>query len=161
APQIAEALAVVQVPFALSGDLASALGEAAAAASPGDTVLLSPACASFDQFESFEARGDTFRRLVEALRCRARTRASTRGSQPSEVAKLALCLFGAAYLSRRRTPRRLGELVRPLGLLTAIFCGLVLLEPDLGTTITLSGMMLAIFLVAGVPIRLLTTACLL
>jgi cell division protein FtsW len=78
--------------------------------------------------------------------------------QPSEVAKLALCLFAAAYLSRRGAPRSLGELVRPLGLLTAIFCGLVLLEPDLGTTIALAGMMLAIFLVAGVPGRVLFLA---
>ncbi|TML24294.1 MAG: putative lipid II flippase FtsW [Actinobacteria bacterium] len=78
--------------------------------------------------------------------------------QPSEVAKLALCLFAASYLSRRRPPRTLGELIRPLGLLTAIFCGLVLLEPDLGTTIAISGMMLAIFLVAGVPLRLLVAA---
>jgi cell division protein FtsW len=81
--------------------------------------------------------------------------------QPSEVAKLALCLFAAAYLARRKAPRTLGELIRPLGLLTAIFCGLVLVEPDLGTTIALCGMMLAIFLVAGVPVRLLTAATLL
>jgi cell division protein FtsW len=78
--------------------------------------------------------------------------------QPSELAKLALCLFAAAYLSRRRAPRTLGQLVRPLGLLTALFCGLVLLEPDLGTTITLCGMMLAVLLVSGVPMRLLATA---
>jgi cell division protein FtsW len=78
--------------------------------------------------------------------------------QPSEVAKLALCLFAAAYLSRRGAPRSVGELIRPLGLLTGIFCVLVLLEPDLGTTIALGGMMLAIFLVAGVPMRVLTAA---
>jgi len=32
------------------------------------TVLLSPACASFDQYRDFEARGDHFRELVEALK---------------------------------------------------------------------------------------------
>lgn len=78
--------------------------------------------------------------------------------QPSELAKLALCLFAASYLARRRAPRTFGELARPLGLLTAVFCGLILLEPDLGTTITLCGMMLAIFVVAGVPVRLLAVA---
>jgi cell division protein FtsW len=78
--------------------------------------------------------------------------------QPSELAKLALCLFAAVYLARRPPPRTFGELVRPLGLLTAIFCGLILLEPDLGTTITLCGMMLAVFVVAGVPVRLLVAA---
>jgi cell division protein FtsW len=78
--------------------------------------------------------------------------------QPSELAKLALCLFAAVYLARRRPPRTLGELAKPLGFLTAIFCGLILLEPDLGTTITLCGMMLAVLLVAGVPARLLATA---
>jgi len=78
--------------------------------------------------------------------------------QPSELAKLALCLFAAVYLARRPPPRTLGELARPLGLLTAIFCGLILLEPDLGTTITLCGMMLAVFVVAGVPVRLLVAA---
>jgi cell division protein FtsW len=81
--------------------------------------------------------------------------------QPSELAKLSLCLFAAVYLARRRPPRTLGELLKPLGLLTAIFCGLIVLEPDLGTTITLCGMMLAIFLVAGVPVRLLAAASLL
>ena len=78
--------------------------------------------------------------------------------QPSEIAKLALCLFAAAHLSRRGPPRSLGELLRPLGLLTAIFCGLVLVEPDLGTAIALGAMMLAIFLVGGVPVRVLTAA---
>jgi len=81
--------------------------------------------------------------------------------QPSELAKLALCLFAAVYLARRPPPRTLGELARPLGSLTAIFCGLVLLEPDLGTTVTLCGMMLAVLLVAGVPVRLLMAASLL
>jgi cell division protein FtsW len=81
--------------------------------------------------------------------------------QPSELAKLALCLFAATYLARRRPPRTLGELARPLGIVTAVFCGLILLEPDLGTTITLCGMMLAILLVAGVPARPLLGASLL
>jgi UDP-N-acetylmuramoylalanine--D-glutamate ligase len=50
-----------------SGDLATAVSRAAAEASPGDVVLLSPACASFDQFENFERRGEEFRRLVQNL----------------------------------------------------------------------------------------------
>ena len=49
------------------GDLAHAVLRAAHDAQPGETVLLSPACASFDQFKDFEARGDAFRRLVGAL----------------------------------------------------------------------------------------------
>jgi UDP-N-acetylmuramoylalanine--D-glutamate ligase len=47
--------------------LERAVGEAAAEAESGDTVLLSPACASFDQFRDFEDRGDQFRALVGAL----------------------------------------------------------------------------------------------
>jgi UDP-N-acetylmuramoylalanine--D-glutamate ligase len=47
--------------------LERAVGEAAAEAEAGETVLLSPACASFDQFRDFEQRGDRFRELVEGL----------------------------------------------------------------------------------------------
>jgi UDP-N-acetylmuramoylalanine--D-glutamate ligase len=50
-----------------SGTLEAAVTQAALAAQPGETVLLSPACASFDQFRDFEARGDAFRAAVGAL----------------------------------------------------------------------------------------------
>jgi UDP-N-acetylmuramoylalanine--D-glutamate ligase len=59
-----------KVPTTRSGDLPSALAqarEAALADGEGGVVLLSPACASFDQFANFEARGLAFRKLVEAL----------------------------------------------------------------------------------------------
>ena len=59
------------LPFAVSGTLDRAVAEAAAdalAAEPADSVvLLSPACASYDQFPNFEVRGDAFRSLVQAL----------------------------------------------------------------------------------------------
>ena len=47
--------------------LIEAVATAAGAARPGEVVLLSPACASFDQFRDYEARGDAFRAAVEAL----------------------------------------------------------------------------------------------
>jgi UDP-N-acetylmuramoylalanine--D-glutamate ligase len=56
------------------GDLERALDAARAAAQPGDVVLLSPACASFDQFEDFEARGRAFKSLVAQMRSDSSTR---------------------------------------------------------------------------------------
>ena len=57
------AAAIPQARYA--GDLATALGSIEA--QPGEIVLLSPACASYDQFRDFEDRGEEFRRLVENL----------------------------------------------------------------------------------------------
>ena len=56
-----------KVPVVAAGTLDRAVPLAAAAAVPGDTVLLSPACASYDQFTDYAARGQAFRGLVEAL----------------------------------------------------------------------------------------------
>ena len=56
-----------RVPVEIAQTLDRAVSSAAARAEPGDTVLLSPAAASFDQFRSYEDRGNSFRRLVEAL----------------------------------------------------------------------------------------------
>jgi UDP-N-acetylmuramoylalanine--D-glutamate ligase len=53
--------------YVRDGDLAHAVARARDEAEAGDVVLLSPACASFDQFDNFEQRGDVFRRLVEDL----------------------------------------------------------------------------------------------
>ena len=65
-PRFAAILAP-HMPVEESGTLAQAVTSAAANARTGDTVLLSPACASFDQFRDFEDRGDQFRALVGAL----------------------------------------------------------------------------------------------
>jgi UDP-N-acetylmuramoylalanine--D-glutamate ligase len=64
---IAAVLERVGTTYERSGDLETAVRSAAAAAEPGDVLLLSPACASFDQFRDFEERGERFRALVEAL----------------------------------------------------------------------------------------------
>jgi UDP-N-acetylmuramoylalanine--D-glutamate ligase len=67
ADELATALDAAGVPNRQSGTVAAAVAEAARAARPGDVVLLSPACASYDQFANFEERGEAFRRAVEAL----------------------------------------------------------------------------------------------
>src|SRR2546430_12456060 len=75
--------------------------------------------------------------------------------QPSELAKLALAVWAAAYLARRTPAHTLKELWRPVGLLTGIFCVLLLAEPDLGTAIVLVLMLAGMLLVAGTPVRVL------
>ena len=55
------------MPVERSEMMGTAVCSAAAQAEPGDVIMLSPACASFDQFKDFEARGDAFRAIVEAL----------------------------------------------------------------------------------------------
>jgi UDP-N-acetylmuramoylalanine--D-glutamate ligase len=64
AAEIREALEGTGVPLHDCGDLPTAVAAARAAARAGDVLLLSPACASYDQYESFEERGDHFRALV-------------------------------------------------------------------------------------------------
>ncbi|MDR2857859.1 MAG: UDP-N-acetylmuramoyl-L-alanine--D-glutamate ligase [Novosphingobium sp.] len=65
-PRFAELLAPY-MPVRRSEMMCEAIREAIEAAHPGDIVMLSPACASFDQFRDYEARGDAFRQIVEAL----------------------------------------------------------------------------------------------
>ena len=74
--------------------------------------------------------------------------------QPAELAKLAVCVWVCAVLARRPVPRTLSELLKPVGLVVAIFCALIVVEPDLGTTIALALMVSGILLVSGIPLRL-------
>jgi UDP-N-acetylmuramoylalanine--D-glutamate ligase len=67
APRLNRALAPTGLPIDDAQDLETAFAHAAQRARPGDIVLLSPGCASYDQYRSYEERGDHFRRLVENL----------------------------------------------------------------------------------------------
>jgi cell division protein FtsW len=78
--------------------------------------------------------------------------------QPSEFAKLALVVWCASYLARKPPPRTLKGLARPFGALVGVFCLLILLEPDLGTVITIVVMVGAVLLVSGTPLPTLATA---
>lgn len=68
APDIAEAFVGMDMPVVRTSDLLQATRAAFELAHPGDVVLLSPACASFDQFDNYEQRGDRFREMVAGLR---------------------------------------------------------------------------------------------
>jgi UDP-N-acetylmuramoylalanine--D-glutamate ligase len=67
ADEIAEALADAGVRFTSSRTLEQAVADAFEDADPGEVILLSPACASYDQFRDFEERGRRFRELVDEL----------------------------------------------------------------------------------------------
>lgn len=66
APLIAEVLAE-QVPIHFAPNMAEAVSQAATLAHPGDAILLSPACASFDMFNNYEHRGEVFEAAVKQL----------------------------------------------------------------------------------------------
>jgi cell division protein FtsW len=80
------------------------------------------------------------------------------GFQPSELAKLALAVWLAAFLVRRAPARTLAELLRPIGLVVALLVALLLAQPDLGTSIALLVMVAVMLVVAGTPLRVLAAA---
>lgn len=66
-PEIADSFAAAGVPAERAGSMDDAIARAAAIATSGDTVLLSPGCASFDMFADYKARGESFRAAVKRL----------------------------------------------------------------------------------------------
>jgi cell division protein FtsW len=76
--------------------------------------------------------------------------------QPSEIAKLALVVFTAAILARKwGRLAELGHLALPLVPVVLLVCGLVMLQPDLGTTLILAGTVFLLLFTAGVRLRYL------
>jgi UDP-N-acetylmuramoylalanine--D-glutamate ligase len=68
APVIRRALSHVKIPLEKTKTLEEAVRRAAAVARPGDAVLLSPACASFDMFRDYRHRGEAFAAAVKSLK---------------------------------------------------------------------------------------------
>jgi cell division protein FtsW len=76
--------------------------------------------------------------------------------QPSEMAKLALVVFAAAVLTRKWGKLdEIGHLLVPLLPVGLLVCGMVMIQPDLGTTVIISGTVLLMLFVAGVRLRYL------
>jgi cell division protein FtsW len=93
---------------------------------------------------------------VEVLGSRRWLAAGPVTLQPSELAKAAMALFAAAVLSaRKRGPQTVAELVRPIGFIALVICGLVVFEPDLGTAVAIVIMTTGVLIAAGTPVRLL------
>ncbi len=69
-PEIGEAMSAAGVPTEEAGTVEAAVAAAAARARPGETVLLAPGCASFDQFSGYEERGEAFRAAARAAGAR-------------------------------------------------------------------------------------------
>jgi UDP-N-acetylmuramoylalanine--D-glutamate ligase len=66
APKLADAFEGLAT-VVMAGNMQTAVKKAAEIAKPGDTVLLAPACASFDQYQNYQQRGDDFSRVVRGL----------------------------------------------------------------------------------------------
>lgn len=77
------------VPVRRSEMLCEAVRQAMDVAQPGEVVMLSPACASFDQFRDFEARGDAFRDIVEALLAERRNAAAAAATAAASTGETA------------------------------------------------------------------------
>ena len=78
--------------------------------------------------------------------------------QPSELAKLALAVWVAAHFAKRSAPASLRELAKPTGVLVGVFCVLVLVEPDLGTVISIVAMVTAVLVISGIRLPTLAQA---
>ena len=79
--------------------------------------------------------------------------------QPSEIAKLALVVFAAAVLARKWGKLDdIGHLLVPLLPVGLLVCGMVMLQPDLGTTLIISGSVVLLVFVAGIRLRYLVVA---
>jgi cell division protein FtsW len=78
--------------------------------------------------------------------------------QPSEIIKLAMIIYMARYLSTKQ--ERLDSFMKGLGpplLVLGLICGLILLQPDLGTAVTIGGTVMVMFVAAGVSYKYLAT----
>ncbi len=82
--------------------LEAAVKRASEAAAPGDIVLLAPACASFDQFDSYEHRGQVFKDLVRQLAARKQEREQVGASAPEAVSKWPSASASTSGCSRSR-----------------------------------------------------------